>query len=68
MAKQSVNLANDGHEKNQFTQEHIIGFIKQAEADLPFKILAAQAASATRPSTNGVPSAVARHARRSAAA
>ena len=36
----SVNQQeNDGHEKNKFTAEQIIGFLKQAVADMPIKEL-----------------------------
>ena len=38
MAAKSVNLENDGHEK-EHTEEQIIGFIKQAEAGLAVKEL-----------------------------
>jgi hypothetical protein len=42
--------------KSRFTEEQIIGFIKQSEAGMPIKSCAARAASATPPSTSGGPS------------
>jgi transposase-like protein len=39
MAAKSVNQENDGHEESRFTEEQIIGFIKQAEAGMPIKEL-----------------------------
>jgi putative transposase len=41
--------------KSRFTEEQIIGFIRQAEAGLPIKGCAARAVSATPLSTSGRP-------------
>jgi putative transposase len=32
-------LENDGHEKEQYTEEQIIGFLRQVEAGMPVKDL-----------------------------
>ena len=39
--------------KSRFTDEQIVGFLKQAEAGMPVKELSARAVSAMRPSTSG---------------
>jgi len=35
----SVTMENDGHSKSRFTDEQIIGFLRQAEAGMPIKEL-----------------------------
>jgi ABC-type transport system involved in cytochrome bd biosynthesis fused ATPase/permease subunit len=45
--------------KSRFTEEQIIGFIKQAEAGVPIKELCRKGGSATPPSTSGGPSSAA---------
>lgn len=46
--------------KSRFTEQQIIGFLKQAESGLPVKeASAAKAGSASPPSTSGAPSTVA---------